>query len=101
MGRSRDTGLGGHGEHFDDLTRRMGPKFSKHATTFGVGERDDEPFLARSPHPKISDRMHDLWDETKRLTYEMVGLAEDDWDFETEMARRPKELDDEELDEEI
>jgi len=45
--------------------------------------------------------MHDLWDETKRLTYELVGLAEDDWDFETEMARRPKELDDEELDEEI
>ena len=97
MGRSRDTG---HGAHSSDLTRRTGPTFSKHATTFGVGERDDDPFVARSP-PRKSGWMRELWDETKHLTYEMAGLAEDDWDFESEMARRPKELDDEELDEEI
>jgi hypothetical protein len=45
--------------------------------------------------------MHELWDETKHLTYEMAGLADDDWDLGSEMARRPKQLDDEELDEEI
>jgi hypothetical protein len=100
MGRSRDTGHGGHGADSSDLTRRTGPTFSKHATTFGIGERDDDPFVARSP-PKKSGWMHELWDETKHLTYEMAGLAEDDWDLESEMARRPKELDDEELDEEI
>ena len=100
MGRSRDTGHGGHDAHSSDLTRRTGPTFSKHATTFGFGERDDDPFVARSP-PRKSGWMRELWDETKHLTYEMAGLAEDDWDFESEMARRPKELDDEELDEEF
>jgi hypothetical protein len=38
MGRSRDTG---HGAHSSDITRRTGTTFSKHATTFGFGERDD------------------------------------------------------------
>ena len=41
MGRSRYTGLGGHGARSNDHTRRTGPTISKHATTFGVGERDD------------------------------------------------------------
>jgi len=77
MGRSRDTG---HGVHSSGHTRRTGPTFSKHVTTFGVGTRDDDTFVVRSP-PKKSGWMHELWDETKHLTYEMAGRVEDDWDF--------------------
>ena len=46
--------------------------------------------------------MHELWDNTKRLTHEAEKKAwlQDDWDFENEMERRPRELDDEETYEE-
>jgi len=65
-------------------------------------DRDDDPFSVRRDTKRKNGWMHELWDNTKRLTHEAEKKAwlQDDWDFESEMERRPRELDDEETYEE-
>lgn len=95
LGRTR---LGGS---LGDGTRDSGGNVG--ATRYTSVDRDDDPFSVHHDTKRKSGWMHELWGNAKRLTHEAEkkALLVDDWNFESEMERKPRELDDDETHEEI